>query len=197
MKRCTKCGIEKELAEFAKDKGQKSGLKCACRACFRAYKVAVAASGKKPVAEKACCRCKIVKPAADFYKSAHQNSGLFSACKTCEQARILREKTQRSAYWRKRYQEKMQEYHLVKKYGVTLQRRSEMLASQNGKCPICQRLETDLPRILAVDHCHATSTIRGLLCQLCNTGLGAFEDDTARMLRAVSYVTSGGVGGAI
>ena len=37
MKRCTKCGAEKEEGEFNKDKWTKDGLTYRCKACFRAY----------------------------------------------------------------------------------------------------------------------------------------------------------------
>ncbi len=197
MKRCTKCGIEKELKDFAKDKGQKSGLKCSCRACFRAYKQDIKNREKIIPAEKMCCRCKVVKPASDFYKSAHQQSGLFSSCRDCEKSRIKRAEDIRSAYWKKYYRNKTQEKHLLRKYGIDKKTRQEMLKNQNGLCAICGKSEDILPRILVVDHCHNSSKVRGLLCQLCNTGLGAFEDDIARVLRAASYLSGGGVGGEI
>lgn len=33
MKKCNKCGIEKELSEFGKDKARKDGLKSICKVC--------------------------------------------------------------------------------------------------------------------------------------------------------------------
>ena len=38
MKKCPKCGIEKPLTEFHKDKSKKDGLKCHCKQCCRKYK---------------------------------------------------------------------------------------------------------------------------------------------------------------
>lgn len=34
---CTKCGLEKALQMFAKDKGIKSGYRSVCRVCARTY----------------------------------------------------------------------------------------------------------------------------------------------------------------
>lgn len=38
MKRCTKCGVEQDLAQFSKDAKRKDGLQPHCKACFREYK---------------------------------------------------------------------------------------------------------------------------------------------------------------
>ena len=37
MKKCTKCGIEKPLTEFHKNKNRKDGLKFHCKQCCRKY----------------------------------------------------------------------------------------------------------------------------------------------------------------
>jgi hypothetical protein len=39
-----------------------------------------------------------------------------------------------------------------------------------------------------LDHCHDTETFRGWLCHHCNTGLGSFSDDLARLKKAVDYL---------
>ena len=59
-----------------------------------------------------------------------------------------------------------------------------MLIAQSGRCAIC----TDPMTNPHVDHCHSSSTVRGLLCTNCNVGLGQFKDDPTRLLAAVAYL---------
>jgi hypothetical protein len=49
-----------------------------------------------------------------------------------------------------------------------------MLANQNGVCKICNK-PCKSGKSLAVDHCHETGRVRGLLCAKCNTNLGRIE----------------------
>ena len=37
LKRCSKCGETKPLAEFSKDKSRRDGLDCRCKECCRSY----------------------------------------------------------------------------------------------------------------------------------------------------------------
>jgi Recombination endonuclease VII len=60
-----------------------------------------------------------------------------------------------------------------------------ILADQGGACAICRQPFKKEPMI---DHCHATSTFRGLLCHHCNMGLGWFRDDPERLRAAVAYL---------
>lgn len=62
---------------------------------------------------------------------------------------------------------------LKKKYGMTEADYDALLNQQNGQCGICRK--TPDKRRLAVDHCHATNRVRGLLCDWCNRNLGWFE----------------------
>lgn len=77
-------------------------------------------------------------------------------------------------------------YNLKKKYGLTLEKYGEMFASQNGLCGICRKAEET--RYLAVDHCHETGRIRGLLCAKCNTTIGRFRDDPEQLESAAAYL---------
>jgi hypothetical protein len=59
----------------------------------------------------------------------------------------------------------------------------------NNKCKICLVSFTTLkPHNIHVDHCHTKKTVRKLLCQYCNTGLGQFKDNIKIMKRAVEYL---------
>jgi hypothetical protein len=74
-------------------------------------------------------------------------------------------------------------------YGITLAQYQEMLASQEEKCAICEERETSVDRAgtlksLAVDHCHNTGKVRGLLCSRCNTTIGKLEE-SPQLLRAM------------
>jgi hypothetical protein len=62
----------------------------------------------------------------------------------------------------------------------------EMLTTQGGKCAICGT--TPIGRRLAIDHCHETGAIRGLLCDPCNRGLGDFRDRPLSLRSAADYL---------
>lgn len=82
------------------------------------------------------------------------------------------------------------------KYGLTLDVFDLMLENQDNRCAICR---TDNPVgdgntttrksfSFAVDHCHDTGRVRGLLCNPCNRGLGFFKDDLTLLAKAVQYL---------
>ncbi|MEU3452166.1 endonuclease VII domain-containing protein [Micromonospora sp. NPDC006766] len=73
------------------------------------------------------------------------------------------------------------------RYGVTVEWYEAKLKEQDGRCAICGARPE---KRLAIDHCHVTGKARGLLCFLCNSALGRFEDDPARLRRALAYLES-------
>lgn len=77
--------------------------------------------------------------------------------------------------------------HNLKKYGITLEQYSNMLDAQGGVCAICESHDKAFAH-LAVDHCHTTGKVRGLLCNKCNRAIGIFGDDLKRLGRAVAYL---------
>lgn len=84
---------------------------------------------------------------------------------------------------------------LRKDYNITLEEYEVILEKQNGTCDICDKEETATkrgtkePRMLAVDHCHETGKVRGLLCSKCNTALGSFKDSKELLRKAIQYLT--------
>jgi hypothetical protein len=109
----------------------------------------------------------------------------------------FKEYERRAAIWRKENPEKVREYaaraqrrHILKKYSITEDEYDEMSKKQNGLCAICGGVS---PTRLAVDHCHKTEKVRGLLCSRCNVGIGMFLDNTDIMNKAILYIKSAGL----
>lgn len=76
---------------------------------------------------------------------------------------------------------------LQQKYGISQADYDTLLASQDGKCAICDG--TDLSgRRLSVDHDHASGAVRGLLCHPCNVAIGLLKDDVQVLERAIEYL---------
>lgn len=69
----------------------------------------------------------------------------------------------------------MKSIDLKKKYGITLDEYEGRLAAQQGCCAVCK--SPPGKKALAVDHCHDTGIIRGILCHGCNTALGLLRED--------------------
>jgi hypothetical protein len=85
--------------------------------------------------------------------------------------------------------------HIKRKYGLTLEEYDAILARG---CAICgthkgrvvgkRNENAPPPPRLCMDHDHANGKIRDALCHICNTGLGAFADDPARLRAAADYL---------
>ena len=64
----------------------------------------------------------------------------------------------------------------LRKYGLTPDQYDDILEEQSGVCAICGNT-CATGRNLAVDHCHTTGEVRGLLCFNCNSKLAVLEDE--------------------
>jgi hypothetical protein len=104
---------------------------------------------------KQCTKCKVEKPLDKEHFPLHNKtkSGFDSWCKTCRS-------TYRSETRRGLYRNMMSDEDL------------KNIIDTVKECVICGSEES-----LVVDHCHKTNTIRGMLCNHCNRGLGHFRDD--------------------
>lgn len=100
--------------------------------------------------------------------------------------------------WREKNREyniaRQRQYQLAAKYGITEDDYTAMLEEQKGCCAICKTsVPTGKWKVFAVDHCHSSGEVRGLLCNECNRGMGLLRDD-ARLLRAAAdYLDTTGV----
>lgn len=92
------------------------------------------------------------------------------------------------------YKRMQRDANLKHAYGMTHDDFEVMLAEQGGKCKICKRgLSHELgkrntPDTPAIDHCHTTGKVRGVLCLNCNTVLGKAYDNVDILSSAITYL---------
>lgn len=120
-----------------------------------------------------------------------KNEALGYSKENCEWREIIscEDSAKYQREWRKRNSEKSRGYDLQRTYGISLTEYNQLLDNQNGVCAICKQTES-VSRYtnLAVDHCHATGKVRGLLCATCNRALGMFRDDRSILQNAIDYL---------
>jgi hypothetical protein len=88
--------------------------------------------------------------------------------------------------WRKANPLRAKHHDLKKTLGIGLDEYTHLLEKQGGKCAICGKADEWFN--LAADHCHNKGYVRGLLCSLCNRGLGLYRDDPSLLRRAAEYI---------
>jgi len=151
--------------------------------------------------DKQCIKCGEVKDYADFYsyKRKSGTTGYRNKCRTCmwkedkardSFTRINNEKKARLLEWKKANYEKVGIYRRRSEFkllGVDVDEAEKLYQSHSGHCDICGNTCTSGKR-LALDHCHTTGKIRGMLCGNCNTGLGKFKDSPEMLFKAIEYL---------
>lgn len=156
---------------------------------------------------KRCGRCGTEKSLDEFGNDRSRTDGKFPYCKVCNNEASREWKRQHRARSPEEAEERrlaanerariMREHdlnrhdkQLLKRYGADLGTFDLLMVLQNGRCAICGALpgEVDGARRLHLDHNHETGKIRGLLCMLCNQGLGRFRDDVSLLQAAIDYL---------
>lgn len=139
--------------------------------------------------ELKCSRCKQEKDPSHFTKRTNRARGVYSQCKEC------RAKAQKQRNNNNRAIQAHRHAWTLKKFGLTPAQYEAMAKAQDYVCASCGDPETTVvskadPRVrrLAVDHCHVTGKVRGLLCRACNQGIGNFKDEPWRMEAAATYI---------
>jgi len=86
---------------------------------------------------------------------------------------------------------------LLRTFGSTIEEYEALILEQDNYCAICHQPEKQILngkiKRLAIDHCHTTGKVRGLLCQRCNTGIGRFDDNVVLLKQAIQYLEKFGV----
>lgn len=159
---------------------------------------------------KICFKCKKEKDLWEFYKHKSHKDGLTSSCKECtnkvNKYNYKKHKTKRLEWakqyrlghkeelkkwgkdWYKKNKDRVKNYALLHKYGLSITEYNYRFNEQNGCCAICGTHQSELTQSLAVDHCHEIGRVRGLLCSKCNITLGNVNEDVNTLLAMVEYL---------
>lgn len=135
---------------------------------------------------KVCTKCKQSKTHAEFHLDSSKLDGLYSSCKECHR----KHKSNHKKIDRKIDPSKYKARKLKERYGISLEDYNNLLEKQEHKCIICEKHESEFGVSLAVDHCHKTGIVRGLLCFKCNTRVGHVETNPKEFSRIFQYLIS-------
>lgn len=179
-KRCSKCGEVKPADAFPiyrawrLDGTVALGVQSRCRTCVaghnRAYARAVRGGfnprRKPPGDTKKCSACGQTKPRAEFYLRRRRRADgtlgyrCSQFCRPCSYKDSIRRRRAKAA---------------------------PQIWPKTEVCEVCGERHKS-GKDLAFDHCHSAGVHRGWLCDFCNTGIGLFLDNPARLKAAVVYL---------
>jgi hypothetical protein len=199
IKKCRGCDTIQPITEFAKNGVSRHtgrqlyhGL---CKPCWQKYKRHAEARGPRNRVGTGKCRdCSVEltdQNRVPAGKSPHTGQRRYqNRCRTCW--------AEYGKNWRIKRPcdpNKAKDRMLRFQFGIDLDSYNRMFREQNGVCAVCGQAEyvtvrkTGAVRALAVDHCHKTNKIRGLLCALCNRAAGAVKDDPTIATRLAAYLS--------
>jgi hypothetical protein len=128
---------------------------------------------------KTCKQCLMLKSLDSFQKDISKKDGYRPECKVCTTAN--RKQRYNKTLTRKR--------NLEKNFGSdALATYETLFEKQGGVCGICGSAENGRYNHLSIDHCHTSGSIRGLLCNNCNRGIGLLRDSPELLRKAANYI---------
>lgn len=107
--------------------------------------------------------------------------------KISKRSNVPKNKSKWRCYTKAKERDKVQK---ATRRGLTLEQYEQMRKVK--LCEICEKTVENNGRALAIDHCHNSGKIRGILCTECNLGLGHFHDNSMLLKKAVSYLKKKG-----
>lgn len=169
-KACCHCKEIKVFSEFWKDSSRKDGLHHNCKKCGN----------------------RLSKTSYKKNRESYGNSYIPRANRTPEEQRELQR--QRANTYRKRKKAENPNWKKLKEMAYKTSKAFEEVETwfnkqwmkQQAQCAICGSVFCGDDHI---DHDHDTNQLRGLLCRLCNVGIGALKDSPEVCLKASEYLT--------
>lgn len=173
------CKIHGELTV---DKTRRDGYKFRCKQCR-------IASNKKSYYENQ------EKRIATSTKWKLENRERANAWERSDRSKNPEKYREREKKYKTRNWSELSVNESLRKLGLKNEDFIKLNQEHNGYCKICDQPETSKSRSgnirrLAIDHCHKSGKIRGLLCHECNTMLGKAKDNIDILKSAIQYLES-------
>lgn len=149
---------------------------------------------------KTCTRCSVEQDLSNFYKKRVRADGTIayhSYCKSCHYSQV-KEKLLTSEESKTKRQESLRVHGsrptkilqnrraAWKHQGMDPDEAEQVWRQCNGICGICGGSGNG--KSLHVDHDHVTGKVRAMLCQSCNTLLGASKESRRILIAAIDYI---------
>lgn len=166
-KTCSRCGRTKHITSFFARHYNHDGRMQECKDCSNSRKRKPNPPATKGF--KVCSECGQRKSVLEYHAAKTGEKGRHCYCKDCESLR-----------------------HKKRKYGVTAQEYAGFLERSQGQCECCRKPLVSRSRQY-LDHCPETGQARGILCQLCNSLIGAGHPQASRIRAAIEYLGLHGI----
>lgn len=195
---CTKCGRELPATEefFYKDKYQKNGLKSHCKICEKEYRDQNKERSKQygkeyrkqHKEEKKQYYLKHKEKINEKRKEYYSNNKELINEKGKEYNKIYREINKQKIKERRQAKRDITyKKEISRLYNLTIDEYNKKLQNQNNECFICKK-ELTTRKYTAIDHCHISGKVRGILCRECNLALGLVKEDTNILKSMITYL---------
>ena len=123
----------------------------------------------------------MIKSRNEFYRDSNRIDSMSAFCKSCT--------NKKNSEWREANPDKAKESQRGTRrkleYGLSKEEYNYLINKQEYLCCICK---CNIDNGAAVDHCHSSGKIRGILCRQCNSGLGLFKDNIISLQNAIDYL---------
>ena len=126
-----------------------------------------------------CRYCSTEKPLHEFTRNKSYANGYATICLACMRVYQANRRANRDFIIAER----------AKKFNTTPEHVRHLYDTQLV-CQICK--QKDPRRSLAIDHCHDSGKVRGMLCDNCNKALGCFKDSIDNLKNAIEYLKKHG-----
>lgn len=197
---CKLCKETKPLTAFPRQKRKEpDARRPVCQQCAqsrqKAYQDKLKARDVIPEpTEQTCAKCSRTLPITEFWRDRRQINGFNFNCKECvgkwhkdPENRKIASGQRRVRYATEEGERIVRNNRYKTRYGITLDDYERLFALQDGKCAMCGKEQKH--KRLAIDHCHKTDAIRGLLCSRCNLAIGNVGDSIDLALKMVQYLS--------